>query len=545
LLAERGAGWEGLLGNLAGTEVRTEGDDLKRRLAAVEAELADEICKSRTLGRIAEAVAASVDIDAVVQVVVDGARDLTGAAFGAFFYNVVDPAGESYTLYTLSGAPAEAFADYPMPRNTAIFAPTFDGVGPVRSDDITQDPRYGHNTPHSGMPTGHLPVRSYLATPVMTRTGEVMGGLFFGHPEPGRFTARAETLLVGLAAQVAVTIESLRAKEAAIHELTHRRQTEDRLKFALDSGRLGSWELDVATKAYEASDICKANYGRRPDEVFGFADLVASVHPDDRPRMTNAIETAIRDGSNYDIEYRVVTPAGESRWVHARGRAALTSDEGGVRRMAGVSLDITDRKLAEERQRLLLNELNHRVKNSLVAVQSIAAQTLRTSLTPELFQEAFEARIMALSQAHDLLTREGWEGASLREVFDVEMMALGGDDRVRFDYVQDIRLSPKAVVAIGMAIHELATNAAKYGALSIPEGLLKVDWRVEDGPRPILRLTWTERDGPPVTPPTRLGFGARLLEKGLAGELSGDVTLTYDSLGLICRMGLPMRALEP
>jgi PAS domain S-box-containing protein len=372
-----------------------------------------------------------------------------------------------------------------------------------------------------------------------------MGGLFFGHPEPGRFTARAETLLVGLAAQVAVTIESLRANEAAQRELTHRRQAEERLKFALDSGRLGSWELDVATRAYEASDMCKANYGRRPDETFGFSDLVASVHPDDRPLMTNAIETAIRDGSNYDIEYRVVTPAGETRWVQARGRAAQTSDEGGARRMAGVSLDITGRKLAEERQRLLLNELNHRVKNSLVAVQSIAAQTLRTSLTPELFQEAFEARIMALSQTHDLLTRENWESASLREVFDVEMMALGGDDRVRFDYAQDIRLSPKAVVAIGMAIHELATNAAKYGALSIPEGRLKVDWRVEDGPRPTLRLTWTERDGPPVTPPTRLGFGARLLERGLAGELSGDVTLTYDSLGLICRMGLPMRALEP
>jgi PAS domain S-box-containing protein len=533
------------LGNLVGTEVRTEGNDLEGRLAAVEAELADEICKSRTLGRIAEAVAASGDINAVVQVVIDGACELTGAAFGAFFYNVVDPAGESYMLYTLSGAPAEAFADYPMPRKTAIFAPTFDGTGPVRSDDITQDPRYGHNAPHHGMPTGHLPVRSYLATPVITRQGEVMGGLFFGHPEPGRFTARAETLLVGLAAQVAVTIESLRANEAAQRELTHRRQAEERLKFALDSGRLGSWELDVATRAYEASDMCKANYGRRPDETFGFSDLVASVHPDDRPLMTNAIETAIRDGSNYDIEYRVVTPAGETRWVQARGRAAQTSDEGGARRMAGVSLDITGRKLAEERQRLLLNELNHRVKNSLVAVQSIAAQTLRTSLTPELFQEAFEARIMALSQTHDLLTRENWEGASLREVFDVEMMALGGDDRVRFDYAQDIRLSPKAVVAIGMAIHELATNAAKYGALSIPEGRLKVDWRVEDGPRPTLRLTWTERDGPPVTPPTRLGFGARLLERGLAGELSGDVTLTYDSLGLICRMGLPMRALEP
>jgi two-component sensor histidine kinase len=240
-----------------------------------------------------------------------------------------------------------------------------------------------------------------------------------------------------------------------------------------------------------------------------------------------------------------VAPSGEIRWVHARGRAAQFGDEGGVRLMAGVSLDVTDRKLAEERQRVLLNELNHRVKNSLAAVQSIAAQTLRSSLSPAEFQEAFEARIMALSHTHDLLTRENWEGASLREVFDAELTALGGQSRTRFDYPHDIRLSPKAVVAIGMAIHELATNAARHGALSIPDGRLTVDWRIEPGDQPMLRLTWTERNGPSVAPPSRMGFGVRLLEKGLAGELSGDVALTYDSLGLICRMGLPMRALEP
>lgn len=533
------------MGNLAGTEVGSEADRLGARLAAVEADLADEINKSRTLSRIAEAVAASNDIESVVKVVVDGARELTGAAFGAFFYNVVDPDGESYTLYTLSGAPAEAFASYPMPRKTEIFAPTFDGVGPVRSDDITKDPRYGNNAPHAGMPKGHLPVRSYLAAPVVTRQGTVMGGLFFGHPEPGRFSARAETLLVGLSAQVAVTIESLRANEAALRELAHRRRAEDRLKFALDSGLMGAWELDVDSRAYEASDMCKANYGRRPDETFGFDDLIATVHPSDRPRMTAAIEDAIRDGANYDIEYRIVPPSGETRWVHARGRAALTGDEGGVRRMAGVSLDITARKQAEERQRLLVNELNHRVKNSLVAVQSIAAQTLRTSLSPELFQEAFESRILALSQTHDLLTRESWESASLRDVFDIELLALGGDNRVTFDYPSDIRLSPKAVVAMGMAVHELAMNASKYGALSTPEGKVRVEWRVEAAPSPTLRLTWTERDGPAVSPPMRRGFGTRLLERGLAGELSGDVGLTYDSLGMICRMGLPMRALEP
>ncbi|PHY12574.1 hypothetical protein CSW58_11710 [Caulobacter sp. B11] len=278
------------------------------RVAELETALAEEIRRSEALNRIAEAIGSGVDLQHVVQAVVDGGVELTGAAFGAFFYNVVDAGGEGYTLYSLSGLPRETFAGYPMPRRTAIFAPIFDGEGVVRSDDITQDPRYGHNTPYQGMPEGHLPVRAYLAAPVVTRGGEVLGGLFFGHSEPGRFSPRAESLVVGLAAQAAVAIESMRAVDAALRELDHRRSAEERLKFALDSGRLGSWELDVATRAYEASDICKANYGRGTEESFGFDDLVASIYRDDRPQMIQAIEDAIHRGSDYDIEYRVRTP---------------------------------------------------------------------------------------------------------------------------------------------------------------------------------------------------------------------------------------------
>jgi PAS domain S-box-containing protein len=392
------------------------------------------------------------------------------------------------------------------------------------------------------MPEGHLPVRSYLAIPVVTREGEVLGGLFFGHPEPGRFSARDETLLVGLGAQVAVTIGSIRGGAAARAELAERRRAEERLKFALDSARMGSWDLDVVTKAYEASDLCKANYGRRPDETFTFADLIATIHPEDRPRVLAAIESAIRDGTDYDVEYRIVLPNGDPRWLHARGRAAQSADDGASRRLAGVSLDITERKRAEEHQKLLVNELNHRVKNSLATVQSIAAQTLRSSASPEFFREAFESRLVALSQTHDLLTRESWAGASLREVFDVELHAMAGEDRVSFTYDADVRLNPKAAVALGMGIHELATNAAKYGAFSMAAGHVAVSWTIDQN---LLRLTWAESGGPPVTPPARRGFGARLLERGLAAELSGGVELTYDAAGLVCQMALPLRALEP
>ena len=132
---------------------------------------------------------------------------------------MIDDKGESYTLYTLSGAPREAFARFPMPRNTAVFGPTFAGEGIVRSPDITKDPRYGQNAPHHGMPEGHLPVRSYLAVPVVSRTGEVLGGLFFGHSEPGVFDERAERIVAAIAVQAAIAIDKARLYQAAQDEI--------------------------------------------------------------------------------------------------------------------------------------------------------------------------------------------------------------------------------------------------------------------------------------------------------------------------------------
>jgi PAS domain S-box-containing protein len=155
-------------------------------------------------------LAAELDLTRLVQAVTDLATRLVGAQFGAFFHNIENDQGESYLLYTLSGVPREAFAQFPMPRNTAVFGPTFRGEGVVRSDDITKDPRYGKNSPHHGMPKGHLPVRSYLAVPVVSRSGEVIGGLFFGHATPGMFSEYDEQLVTGIAAQAAIAIDNAR-----------------------------------------------------------------------------------------------------------------------------------------------------------------------------------------------------------------------------------------------------------------------------------------------------------------------------------------------
>ncbi|HSP99333.1 MAG TPA: PAS domain S-box protein, partial [Candidatus Dormibacteraeota bacterium] len=168
-----------------------------------------------TLYAVGQAVAAELDRARVLQTITDAATDLSGARFGAFFYNVVAPDGGHYLLYTLSGAPREVFEGLGMPRNTSLFAPTFAGRSVVRVADIRRDPRYGHNAPHFGTPAGHLPVVSYLAVPVTSRGGEVLGGLFLGHPDAGVFTAEAERVVVALAAQAAIALENARLFEAA------------------------------------------------------------------------------------------------------------------------------------------------------------------------------------------------------------------------------------------------------------------------------------------------------------------------------------------
>ena len=182
---------------------RVEAEETGRRLLR-------EKQRAEALQRVGSAIAGRLDLQEIVQLATDAARELTPAQFGAFFYNVISDAGEAYMLYTLSGVERSAFERFPMPRNTAIFAPTFNGEGIVRLDDVLADPRYGHSAPYHGMPEGHLPVRSYLAVPVITSDGEVAGGLFFGHPEPGMFSTEDEHMVAGIAAQSAIAIENAR-----------------------------------------------------------------------------------------------------------------------------------------------------------------------------------------------------------------------------------------------------------------------------------------------------------------------------------------------
>lgn len=200
-----------------------------------EAAIRSESQRLAILNRTGAAIAAEHDLGDIVQLVTDACVSLTGAEFGAFFYNVTDENGARYTLYCLSGVPRETFADFPMPRATQLFEPTFRGERPVRSDDVLADPRYGHSAPHYGMPRGHLPVRSYLAVPVISRSGEIFGGLFFGHPEVGVFAERHEEIVLGVAGQAATAIDNARLLQAAGREVAERRRAESSLQALNDT----------------------------------------------------------------------------------------------------------------------------------------------------------------------------------------------------------------------------------------------------------------------------------------------------------------------
>jgi PAS domain S-box-containing protein len=190
----------------------------------IEALLREQTETLETVNRIGSLLAAELDLEKLVQALTDAATELTGAQFGSFFYNVLDARGESYMLYTLSGVPRAAFEKFPMPRNTAIFGPTFRGEGIVRLANVRLDPRFGRNPPYHGMPDGHLPVVSYLAVPVISRTGEVHGGLFFGHEREGVFTERHEHLVAGLAGQAAIAMDNARLYEQAQRARAHAEQ---------------------------------------------------------------------------------------------------------------------------------------------------------------------------------------------------------------------------------------------------------------------------------------------------------------------------------
>lgn len=264
-------------------------------------------------------------------------------------------------------------------------------------------------------------------------------------------------------------------------------------------------------------------------------------HPDHVERVVARVQKSWQTGEPWDDTFPLRGRNGTFRWFLSRA-LPVHDQHGEVVRWFGTNTDITDIREAAESQRLLLDELNHRVKNTLASVQSIAQMTMRGTASIDEFAEKFSARLLALSRSHNLLARETWQGATLADiVHDTLEDYSERPGRVTVEG-PEIRLGPTISVTLGMAFHELASNAAKYGALANDGGHIEVRWSVNwhAEPSPAVELTWTETGGPAVSPVEWRGFGTRLLEKGLAREVGGEVTLSFDPAGLICRMRLPL-----
>ncbi|MER0239107.1 HWE histidine kinase domain-containing protein [Fulvimarina sp. MAC8] len=396
-----------------------------------------------TLNRSGLSLSAKLDQAGIVQMVVDSATVLSGARYGAFFYLKSQPDGEHLRLYVLSGAKKEDFARFADPRETAVFAPTFVDNRIIRSDDITNDPRYGRGLENGernkseaaesedypgGMPHGHLPVRSYLAVPVVNWEGKAHGAVLLGHPEPGRFSKRHEELIRGLAAQGAIALDNAGLFEEAQREITARRA-------------------------------------------------------------------------------------------------------------------------AEDEQRILIDELNHRVKNMLATIKAVLKLSSRSASDVTSFTETFVNRLSSLAATHTILTEGMRQSADLRELIENEVapfVANTHEDDAGARVVLDgpsVELPATIAVPLGMGLHELVTNAVKYGALSVPAGRLSIAWWIVETPEHrTLELRWRERNGPPVSPPDRKGFGSQLLQRVLVDQIGAECEFDYARQGLsaIIQVELPV-----
>jgi PAS domain S-box-containing protein len=329
--------------------------------------------------------------------------------------------------------------------------------------------------------------------------------------------------------------ERVAARTAELEAQTERlRRSEERRSLALSAANMGAWEYDPATDHLEWDAGQHRIYAmdRRKVEPTRQA-ILEIVHPDDRDKHPLAVGLTV-EGFSYQVEFRVLWPDGEVRWCH--GSTAITRNaRGKVVRLNGVSLDITDRKRAEERQVLLAREVDHRAKNTLAVVLSM----LRLTKAPTMleFVTTLEGRIHALAATHNLLSATRWQGADLRRIVEEELAPYGSGRGERVVAKgPPAMLLPATAQAIALALHELATNAAKYGALSTETGQLQLSWTVGAD---AAQLDWIETGGPPTKKPSALGFGLSIVRSSIEAQFRGGVSYDWRPEGLHCQLSIP------
>jgi PAS domain S-box-containing protein len=318
-------------------------------------------------------------------------------------------------------------------------------------------------------------------------------------------------------------------------------QSEQRLRLALDAADMGIWEWDVGAGTYQWNDQTYRMLGYDPQSfVPDYGAWARRVHPDDLPKLEAEAQQMMENAREALAEYRAFGQNDEPRWLEARGRFECHGD-GRPKRYYGVLMDITERKRAEERDRILTAEVNHRAKNLLAVVQAVALQTA-SSDDPKEFAQNFNDRLAGLAASQDLLVQSHWQGVDAGELVKSQLShfaALIGQ-RILLNG-PPAQLKASAAQTLGMAIHELATNASKYGALSSANGIVQVSWRVEERDKqPRFTMQWSETSGKPIKVPERRGFGHSILVDMAEYSLESTVSLSYPPTGLVWQLSAPM-----
>ena len=333
------------------------------------------------------------------------------------------------------------------------------------------------------------------------------------------------------------TLQDITARKLAE---TQRVEAAARLRLAIDAGRMAVWQVDAERGVTPSPELNRmlgfAEHARPTIREFAKLNL-----PGELERVRDMAQAARARGErHFEVEYRMRRTDGQIRWLLVRAEL-IPERDGQPRGAIGVAMDITDRKETEERMKLLAREVDHRANNLLTVVQGTVQ--LSQAATPEALKAVLVGRIAALGRAHQLLSEARWEGADLRRLVEEELLAfsLGEATRVSIEG-PDVALSPAAAQALAMALHELATNAAKYGALSVPAGKVGVNWTRKG--KGALSIRWAERGGPAVAAPSKRGLGTAMLARALSGPLGGKSKLDWRASGLVCDLELPASALE-
>jgi PAS domain S-box-containing protein len=480
----------------------------------VEADLRKRSHTLEVINRTSSRLAAELNIDKLLQAVTDAATELSGAQFGAFFYNSKNEKGESYQLFTLSGVPREAFEKFGYPRNTAIFGPTFRGEAVVRYDDVTRSPDYGKSAPFLGMPPGHLPVRSYLAAPVVSRSGEVLGGLIFGHAEAGIFDEEAEGIVNGIAGSAAVALDNAKLYQALERELTEHKRAEAALRQSESQFRSLSellpqivWTTSpdgvlehVNQQAYEFTGGTELTKREKWDEI---------IHPEDNKKLELTWREALRTGADFQTEYRLKDREGNYRWFLGRA-VPVRNEEGEIVKWLGTSTDIDHQKRAEEKLERTVAERTVRLRDTVAELEAFSysiAHDMRaplramsgfSSLLEEEYSEAlpeeaqqYLKRIARSAVRLDSLIQDVLNYSRIarnemaimptnfaeltREILETYPQLQSADISVELDHMSLVMAN---VAALTQCISNLLSNAVKF---------------VAPGVRPSVRISFAEK----------------------------------------------------